>query len=242
MKNSRRGVRWAGAIAAAVWAVAMIAGGAAAQTNAPAAGGGLPGPEKVSLGDLFEKGGVLMYPLVAMSIVAVAFIIYYFFVLRRQHVVPEVLRRDVLEKIDDGLLADARTACTYRPCAFSEVTMAALDAVAATEKIEPGMLKEVIEGEGTRQSVTLQSQIQYLLDVAVIAPMVGLLGTVFGMIKAFQVVALDMAKAKPMLLASGVAEALITTAAGLIIGIPAMIFYAFFRGRTSKLVSDLEWA
>jgi biopolymer transport protein ExbB len=90
--------------------------------------------------------------------------------------------------------------------------------------------------------VTIQSQIQYLLDVAVIAPMIGLLGTVFGMIKAFQVVALDLAKAKPMLLAAGVAEALITTAAGLIIGIPAMIFYAYFRGRASRLVSDLEWA
>jgi biopolymer transport protein ExbB len=72
--------------------------------------------------------------------------------------------------------------------------------------------------------------------------MMGLLGTVFGMMRAFNVVAFDLAKAKPMLLAAGVAEALITTAAGLIIGIPAMMFYAYFRGRTSKLVSDLEVA
>jgi biopolymer transport protein ExbB len=102
------------------------------------------------------------------------------------------------------------------------------------------MLKEMIEDEGSRQAIAVQGQSQYLMDVAVIAPMVGLLGTVFGMIKAFNVVSLDLAKAKPMLLAAGVAEALITTAAGLIIGIPAMAFYAYFRGRSTRLVSRLE--
>jgi biopolymer transport protein ExbB len=63
-----------------------------------------------------------------------------------------------------------------------------------------------------------------------------------GMLKAFNVVALDIAKAKPMLLAAGVSQALITTAAGLIVGIPAMMAYAYFRGRTSKLLSNLETA
>jgi biopolymer transport protein ExbB len=80
------------------------------------------------------------------------------------------------------------------------------------------------------------------MDVAVVTPMVGLLGTVFGMMKAFNVVAFDLAKAKPMLLAAGVAEALITTAAGLLVGIPAMMFYAYFRGRAAKMVSQLESA
>jgi biopolymer transport protein ExbB len=120
--------------------------------------------------------------------------------------------------------------------------VAALDFTAAHPDAEPTALKDVVEGEGTRQSTAIQIQIQYLLDVAVISPMIGLLGTVFGMIRAFNVVAFDLAKAKPMLLAAGVAEALITTAAGLIIGIPAMMFYAYFRGRTSRLVSDLEAA
>jgi biopolymer transport protein ExbB len=120
--------------------------------------------------------------------------------------------------------------------------VAALDYLGSVDKADPALLKEVIEGEGSRQAAALQSQIQYLMDVAVIAPMMGLLGTVFGMMRAFNVVAFDLAKAKPMLLAAGVAEALITTAAGLIIGIPAMMFYAYFRGRTSKLVSDLEVA
>jgi biopolymer transport protein ExbB len=235
--------RWgaAGRVVAVLVAALGVAAVALAQTNAAPA----TAPEitqSVTLKELFQKGGVLMYPLAAMSVIGLAFVVYFFATLRREQTVPEVLRKDILAKVDDGLLADARTACNYRPCAFSEITVAALDFTAAHPDAEPTALKDVVEGEGTRQSTAIQSQIQYLLDVAVISPMIGLLGTVFGMIRAFNVVAFDLAKAKPMLLAAGVAEALITTAAGLIIGIPAMMFYAYFRGRTSRLVSDLEAA
>jgi biopolymer transport protein ExbB len=105
---------------------------------------------------------------------------------------------------------------------------------------DPTLLKEIIEGEGGRQAAQMQSQTQYLLDIAVIAPMLGLLGTVLGMMQAFNAVALDIARARPMVLADGVSKALVTTAAGLFIGIPAMAFYAFFRGRVSRLVALLE--
>jgi biopolymer transport protein ExbB len=72
--------------------------------------------------------------------------------------------------------------------------------------------------------------------------MIGLLGTVVGMLQAFNAVALDLAKAKPMLLAGGVSLALITTVAGLIVAIPAMIAFAYFRNRASGLVARLEMA
>jgi biopolymer transport protein ExbB len=219
-----------------VWSVATMA------QTAPSAKTGHDGEaaQQVSIKELLDKGGILMYPLGLTSVVGVAFVIYFFVTLRRKQIVPALLRDDVLDKIESGQINDARTACGYKPCAFSEIAVAALDYVNSVDKPDPSLLKDVIEGEGARQAVALQTQIQYLLDVAVIAPMMGLLGTVFGMMRAFNVVAFDLAKAKPMLLAAGVAEALITTAAGLIIGIPAMMFYAYFRGRTSKLVSDLE--
>ena len=108
--------------------------------------------------------------------------------------------------------------------------------------VAPELLKEFIEGEGGRQASNLQNQAQYLLDIAVIAPMVGLLGTVTGMLQAFNAVALDLARARPMTLAGGVAQALITTIAGLIIGIPAMGFYAYFRSRVARLTALLEQA
>lgn len=219
--------------------VAGAAGAALAQTVVPAAGGEVA-VQHVTLGELFDKGGPLLYVLALMSVIGVAFTIYFFMFLRREQVVPVSLQRDVLSKIRQGLLADARTACNYRPCAFSEITVGALDFVEGGGKVEPALLKEVIESEGNRQATAIQTQTQYLLDIGVIAPMVGLLGTVFGMVKAFNVVAFDVAKAKPMLLAAGVAEAMINTAGGLIVGIPAMMFYAYFRGRSSKLISHLE--
>ena len=72
--------------------------------------------------------------------------------------------------------------------------------------------------------------------------MLGLLGTVFGMIRSFSVMANDVAASRPMLLAEGVAEALVATAAGLVIGIPAMAAYAWFRGRVQEMISEMEGA
>ena len=104
------------------------------------------------------------------------------------------------------------------------------------------LLRETMEGEGGRQATLMQNQTQYLLDIAIIAPMIGLLGTVMGMLRAFNSVALDIARARPLELAGGVSQALITTIAGLIVAIPAMIAYAYFRGRSSRLITELEGA
>ncbi|MFI0348598.1 MAG: MotA/TolQ/ExbB proton channel family protein, partial [Chthoniobacterales bacterium] len=83
-------------------------------------------------------------------------------------------------------------------------------------------------------------RVAWLSDIATIAPMLGLLGTVFGMIRSFSVMANDVAATRPMLLAEGVAQALVATAAGLVIGISAMIAYTLFRTRVQGLISDLE--
>ena len=195
--------------------------------------------QKVSLMDMLSRGGIVMLALGLMSIAGLALVIYFFFILRRSQVVPQMLRDDVMDKLEAGELADARSACGYKPCAFSEVAVAAID-YARTGEISPALMKDVVESEGGRQALIIQGQTQYLFDLAVLSPMVGLLGTVFGMIHAFNAVALDLTKAKPMLLAAGVGEALIATAAGLIVGIPAMAFYAFFRNRAARIIAELE--
>jgi biopolymer transport protein ExbB len=147
-----------------------------------------------------------------------------------------------VEKIRAGDLDDARRICEYHSCPLSSVALAALDYRRHVTEGEQAMVRDVIEGEGGRQAESIMGQTQYLLDIAVISPMVGLLGTVFGMLKAFSTVATDIASAKPVALAAGVSQALVTTAYGLIVGIPAMTFYAYFRRRASKLVSLLESA
>ena len=230
---------WLPVVVAALLLCGAMAGWAQAAPDAAAVKDAGIG-QTLSFTEILAKGGALMYVLGAMSIIGLAFVIYFFVVLRRDQIVPAALCQDVIAKIEAGELEDARMACSYRPCAFSEIALAGLDFAQARGKADAVLLKEVLEGEGSRQAAALQTQTQYLLDVGVIAPMVGLLGTVFGMVHAFGVVALDLAKAKPMLLAGGVAEALVNTAGGLIVGIPAMMFYAYFRGRASKLVSEME--
>jgi len=198
--------------------------------------------ESMTVTEILQTGGWLMYVLGAMSVAGLTFVFYFLLVLRQEKIIP----RKFLEEIR-GLLAahrwqEARDLSEHRPSPIAAVCSAALDYAQRVENPDPALLKEIIEGEGSRQAALIQNQTQYLLDIAVISPMVGLLGTVMGMLKAFNTVALDIAKAKPMLLAAGVSQALITTAAGLIVGIPAMVAYAYFRGRSSKLLSNLETA
>ena len=226
------------------WAFAiglLLLGATAVWAQAPAAA---PAVEKttMSLQDIIKTGGVLMYVLGAMSVLGVAFVIYLGVILRREAILPRDFLRDVHQLLGADRLEEARQLCRQNRSPLAVIADTSINYLQHVENADAGLLKEVIEGEGSRQAATLQTQTQYLLDIGVIAPMVGLLGTVFGMVHAFGVVALDLAKAKPMVLAGGVAEALVNTAGGLIVGIPAMMFYAYFRGRSSKLVSELEAA
>src|SRR5207248_219301 len=82
----------------------------------------------------------------------------------------------------------------------------------------------------------------YVADIGMIAPLLGLLGTVFGIIHSFGALGADIGSARYVALSRGISEALVNTSAGLAIGIPAMMFYAFFRGRAQKLISELEAA
>ena len=214
---------------------AIPAAGAAAEVAAPAAVS-----QAVNWRQLLEQGGFLMYVLGAMSFATVAFIIYFFVVLRPGQVASPALLRELVDKIRAGAQDDARRAAEYRPGPLSSVVLSAMNYIRDVAEPDPSLLRDVMEGEGVRQADAIQGQTQYLLDIAAVAPMVGLLGTVFGMYKAFGSVANDIASAKPVVLAAGVSQALITTAFGLIVGIPAMAFYAYFRRRSSKLVSYLE--
>jgi len=226
---------------AAGFALVLAAAGACAQgAEAGAAGSSMIGG--MSWKDLWIYGGSLMYVLLAMSVFVVALALYCMFVMRPGLAAPRNLLRVLVETIRTGSMDEARRVCEYRRCALSEVTLAALDYVRDVPAVDPMLLRDIVEGEGSRQAEAIQGHPQYLLDAAVVAPMVGLLGTVFGMIRAFSAVALDIAKAKPMVLAAGVSQALITTAFGLIVGIPAMAFYAYFRRKAARLVIRLEVA
>lgn len=228
----------------ALAALALVGGTVQAQTDIVAevmAAAAAPQEiQSMNLRQIIETGGWLMYVLGAMSVAGVALVIYFLVVLRREQVLPRRFLDSVRSLIREGRVVEASHACRSDSSAMAAILGAALDYALRSAKPDAGLLREIVEGEGGRQATIIQNQTQYLLDIAVIAPMVGLLGTVMGMLTAFNTVALDLAKAKPMLLAQGVSQALVTTVAGLLVAIPAMMAYAYFRGRTSRLISDLE--
>jgi biopolymer transport protein ExbB len=185
-------------------------------------------------------GGRIMWVLTAMSVAGLALAIYFLLALRPGQVAPPALRSLVVARLRTGEVHEARQACEARPCPLSVVTLAGLDYLRGTTRTDPLLLREILEGEGSRQAQAIESQTQLLLDLAVIAPMLGLLGTVLGMLKAFGAVAHDVAAARPVVLAEGVTQAIITTVYGLLVAIPAMLAYTYFRRRAARQVFQLE--
>ena len=122
------------------------------------------------------------------------------------------------------------------------IVLAALDCMRNVPNCDVTLLRDATESEGARQADAIQGQTEFLLDVSTISPLLGLLGTVTGMLTAFGSIATDVASAKPVVLAAGVSQAIVTTVFGLIVAIPAMAFYAWFRRRASRQISHLEAA
>lgn len=199
-------------------------------------------PPRISLLEIAISGGPVMIPLAALSVLAVMLILIYLVTLRRGAVATARFMQTaeaLLRKKDYlGLLAVSNR----HNEATSQIMQRALEFLAAHPRATLAEVREIAQAEGSRFAGTLNQQITYLADIGTIAPMLGLFGTVLGMIKSFTVVASDIAASRPMLLAQGVSEALVTTAAGLMVGIPAMIAYSYFRGRVQARISELEAA
>jgi biopolymer transport protein ExbB len=181
-----------------------------------------------------------MYVLAFLSICALSLVIYFIWALRTNAVLPHELVSDVLSRIRSGDLTETRRLCERTPCAFSAVVLTSLDCLRNVPEGDATMLRSVAEAEGSRQAESIQGQTEWLLDISTIAPLLGLLGTVLGMLTAFGSVASDIASAKPVILAAGVSQAIITTVFGLIVAIPCIAFYAGFRRHASKQISNLE--
>ncbi|MEX1045351.1 MAG: MotA/TolQ/ExbB proton channel family protein [Chthoniobacterales bacterium] len=222
--------------AAATFALLASAGAAAAQDALP------PIRPEATLWQVVVSGGFVMIPLGILSVIAVMLVLVYLFTLRRGAVVTKryMTTADALLRKRDylGLLAISNR---HRE-SVARIMQRTLDFITQHPEASFAEAREIAETEGTRQAAALNQRITYLADIGTIAPMLGLFGTVLGMIKSFSVVASDIVASRPIMLAEGVSEALVTTATGLVIGIPAMAAYAFFRGRVQSLIAELEAA
>ena len=195
---------------------------------------------------LFREGGITIYALLALSLVMCALIVFYFLTIRRAAVVSDAFMRTAEGLIRKQDYAGLLTVCNRRSEAIALITQKALDFATKNPTATLEEVRQVTESEGQRQASQLSQRIAYLADIAAIAPMVGLLGTVFGIMKEFgnisdRAAQLNMMKAQ-MSFAGGTAEALVNTAAGLVIAIPSMIAYSIYKGKVNHLISELEAA
>ncbi len=197
----------------------------------------MPPGEGLTLWQVIKAGQEIMVVLALLSLTALALLIYYLLSLRRSILMPAPFisrMRHCLKQNDPEAIEQL---CPQGGDHFGAAILRA-----GLEHRGEGiaMVREMTQSEGARRAAWLWQRISYLLDIGIIAPLVGLLGTVLGMIQAFKVVAAGVATVKPIWLAAGVSKALVTTAGGLIVGILAMFFYAIFRGRVQSLLSWLE--
>ena len=194
----------------------------------------------MTLAQAWNYGGLLMWVLAALSVVALAIVLYLLFAQRREALMPRTLMSDVFSKLQVGDHGEARRLCERRPCAFAALALAALDAARGAAQGQRVDVSQAVETAGAHVAEQLQAAVDWLADIAAIAPLVGLLGTVLGMFQAFGGIANDIAaNAKPVL-AAGVSQAIITTVFGLVISIPCLACHAFLRRRTAKRIAGLE--
>ncbi len=182
-------------------------------------------------------GAIMIFILLALSVTAAYLIFDHLITIRRKDLMPEGLGEQVRQSLLAGDVAAAQQACNANPSFLSFVLMHGIS------ELEFGWnsVEKSIEDALAEQSARLFRKIEYLSVIGNIAPMVGLLGTVIGMIIAFQEVASTQGTASAPQLATGIYQALVTTVGGLIVAIPAIGAFAIFRNRIDQFVAEAAY-
>lgn len=217
-------------VAAAAFAANQVAGPAAAVMPAGA------NDESTTLWQLVKAGGWTMLLLGLLSMVALALMSYLFMTLKPNLLTPQRFFEDLVEKLEARDLKSAQQMCRRNNNILAEVALAGLD------RTDKGRLivREAMEVAARKEVSRMWQNISYLGDIATIAPLMGLLGTVLGMIQAFNVISYAGASLKPIMLVGGISKALVTTAAGLIIAVPVLSVYSYFRGVVQDVSNQVE--
>ena len=185
--------------------------------------------------EFFEKGGLMLLPIILCSIVALGIIVERFWSLKRNKIlppdlVPQVWKLSREEKLD---------AMAIRRIKVGSPLGAILATGLANSRFGREIMKESIEEVGRQVAHDLERYLTALGTISAITPLLGLLGTVVGMIKVFSAI-MSQGVGDPGVLAGGISEALITTAAGLAVAIPSLMFHRYFEGRVDELVLKME--
>ncbi len=185
--------------------------------------------------ELFKAGGLLMWPILICSVISLAIIIERFWSLQQKRIVPKHLVAQVWQWAKVGHLNNQR----IRDLSVASPLGRILAAGLVNRSHEREVMKESIEEVGRHVAHSLDRFLNTLGTIASISPLLGLLGTVIGMIKVFAVITTH-GVGDASILAAGISEALLTTAAGLSVAIPTLMFHRFFRGKVDELVMTME--
>jgi biopolymer transport protein ExbB len=181
------------------------------------------------------KGGPVMVPLLLCSVISLSIIVERCLSLRRNR----ILKYDVLQRIEELLrdrkIPEASTLCKRYPSSMTRILLAAI----LNHDKSRQEIKEIIEDAGRQEIPVLERYLTILGTIASIAVLLGLLGTVMGMIRTFNAIA-ALGYGHPEALASGISEALVATATGLVIAIPTLVLYNYFTSRVDSLVIEME--
>jgi biopolymer transport protein ExbB len=185
--------------------------------------------------EFVKSGGWLMLPIILCSIVALGIVIERFLVLQRKKVMPDHLMRQILQLHQENRLDKADLGKLRSSSPLGRILAAGL----VNREHSKEVMKESIEEVGRQVVHDLDRYLNTLGTIASISPLLGLLGTVIGMIKVFSVI-VTAGVGDPGVLAGGISEALITTATGLSVAIPSLMFHRYFSGLIDRLVLGME--
>jgi biopolymer transport protein ExbB len=188
-----------------------------------------------NLYDIALSGGPLMWPIAFSSVVALTYIVERAIRLRDRELGSLAFARGVVDALVQGGTARALSACG------KELPLARILRTGLERAERPPLEREkAVEDAGARELKRLNARLRPLAVVSVLAPLLGFLGTVLGMIQAFLNIALKEGLGRPELLAAGISQALVTTAAGLLVAIPAQAAYFWFRARVERFARRTE--
>lgn len=185
-----------------------------------------------------KDGGVLMIPIGACSVILLVFVFERATSLRRSRIIPRPFVRRFLEQVRDEEIdqTEALQLCRSNGSPVAAVLLAAVKKWGRSA-VE---VEQAILDEGERTANQLRKYLRLFNGISTITPLLGLLGTVLGMIRAFNEISGSDAMGRPEMLAGGISQALLTTAAGLSVAIPALCAYLYFTGRVDKLIIELD--
>ncbi|MFA7693457.1 MAG: MotA/TolQ/ExbB proton channel family protein [Candidatus Hydrogenedentes bacterium] len=226
-----------------IWSLLLVAAVAApcfAQDSAAVADPDSPAvmavSEHITLRMMIEQGGAILWVIMGLGFVAIVLALYLLFTVRSHREIPPALMKRAVAQVKAGEIQGAYHMCLERDEILARVLAAGLKMRGHSRSV----IQEAMESEGERSAAALWQRISYLNNIGTTAPLLGLLGTVWGMMNAFGAIAFDPAQVKGITMAYSVSMAMITTAGGLVLSIPAMGIYYYLRGRVIRIIADLE--